>query len=357
MLRRSALALCVLLAPLFLICQADTTRLDLQLDTLCAGDELLPRAEGVTYVWSTGENTPSITPAASGPYAVTITDAAGDVVIDPREVELIIVPDPVLPRALTDGPYCAGQEVTWTVDLTGYDSLQWNDAQGTVYPGEGENNAFVTLTVFPGTALSYVADYARCNEQLTVLPPLMLTAEDFRADSLAAQLSGISDTLVCIGESVLLSVTGTDIARVEWSDGDTTLTRTLTPEEDLALEVTVFSSCGSDTTLIANVGTRDCSPPTDCRILFPEVISPNGDGTNDVFRAFFQRECVPDDYTLRVFNRWGQTVFSTDRPDRSWDGSLDGTPQNPDTYLYLASFRDEATGEIREASGQFALIR
>lgn len=85
----------------------------------------------------------------------------------------------------------------------------------------------------------------------------------------------------------------------------------------------------------------------------PELITPNGDGTNDAFRVFYGGEIT--DFTITVFNRWGQKVFSSTNVDEAWDGTKDGTPQNTDTYLYVAKFRINGT-EVQE-DGQFSLIR
>ncbi|MEM6772399.1 MAG: gliding motility-associated C-terminal domain-containing protein, partial [Bacteroidota bacterium] len=85
----------------------------------------------------------------------------------------------------------------------------------------------------------------------------------------------------------------------------------------------------------------------------PQVITPNGDGTNDIFRIFFNGDIT--DYTMTVFNRWGQKVFTSNDVQQGWDGTKDGTAQNQDTYLFLAKFR--FNGVEFEEEGQFTLVR
>ena len=85
----------------------------------------------------------------------------------------------------------------------------------------------------------------------------------------------------------------------------------------------------------------------------PELITPNGDGTNDIFRIFYGGEIT--DYTMTIFNRWGQKIFTSTNVDEAWDGTKDGTPQNTDTYLYVTKFR--INGAEVEEDGQFSLIR
>ncbi len=85
----------------------------------------------------------------------------------------------------------------------------------------------------------------------------------------------------------------------------------------------------------------------------PELITPNGDGTNEIFKVFFAGEMT--DFTMTVFIRWGQKIFTSTNADEGWDGTKNGTPQNTDTYLYIAKFR--LNGTEFEEDGQFSLIR
>jgi gliding motility-associated-like protein len=39
---------------------------------------------------------------------------------------------------------------------------------------------------------------------------------------------------------------------------------------------------------------------------------------------------------FRVFNRFGQLVFSTEQQDKGWDGTIAGKEQVPGTYIYMA---------------------
>ena len=94
-------------------------------------------------------------------------------------------------------------------------------------------------------------------------------------------------------------------------------------------------------------------PIEESRFAIPELMTPNGDGTNDVFRVYFGGQIT--DFTLSVFNRWGQRVFSSSDVEEAWDGTKDGTPQNSDTYLYVTKFSINGT-EVEE-EGQFTLIR
>ena len=75
----------------------------------------------------------------------------------------------------------------------------------------------------------------------------------------------------------------------------------------------------------------------------PNVITPNGDGVNDVFKLDLPEqlgECT----IIQVFNRWGQKVFSAisyNNITTRWDGRNDGNDDLPHgTYYYVIDLND-----------------
>lgn len=89
------------------------------------------------------------------------------------------------------------------------------------------------------------------------------------------------------------------------------------------------------------------------QVVAPDFFTPDNDGRNDRFRLFYNGTIT--DYTMIVYDRWGQKVFTSDDPQEGWDGTKNGTPQNADTYLYLAKFRQDGAELQRE--GQVSLLR
>ncbi len=66
----------------------------------------------------------------------------------------------------------------------------------------------------------------------------------------------------------------------------------------------------------------------------PTAFSPNGDGLNDVFKPILlgMKELT----YFRVYNRFGQMVFSTTDIGRGWDGTFGGRGQDPGTFVWMA---------------------
>ncbi len=71
-------------------------------------------------------------------------------------------------------------------------------------------------------------------------------------------------------------------------------------------------------------------------VLVPNAFTPDGDQTNDVFRAL-QPEGQEQPKSLEIYDRWGAQVFrSTDPVKTGWDGTDGAGNRLPsDTYLYV----------------------
>ena len=90
------------------------------------------------------------------------------------------------------------------------------------------------------------------------------------------------------------------------------------------------------------------------RLMIPSGFTPNGDGKNDEFRVvnITNQRLIE----FRVFNRWGQEIFSTTDATRGWDGTWKDVPQEMGVYQYLirVGFAD---GIIETYKGDVTLIR
>ena len=89
-------------------------------------------------------------------------------------------------------------------------------------------------------------------------------------------------------------------------------------------------------------------------INLPSGFSPNGDGKNETFGILKAGNIELLEF--KIYNRWGNLVFSTTNPDEAWDGKRKGKDQNTGTYIYYVKGRKNS-GEITEVKGSFTLIR
>jgi len=91
----------------------------------------------------------------------------------------------------------------------------------------------------------------------------------------------------------------------------------------------------------------------DFTFFVPNSFTPNGDGLNDVFKAYGTGLL---DFELIISNRWGEHVFSTKNIDEGWDGTVNSEPAPPDVYVYLINYTDNM-GRTKVKAGVVSLIR
>jgi gliding motility-associated-like protein len=93
---------------------------------------------------------------------------------------------------------------------------------------------------------------------------------------------------------------------------------------------------------------------TEPQVFVPSAFTPNGDGKNDVFRP------IPVGITqieyFRVFNRWGELVWSSTSDELGWDGRIKGKQQNTAVYVWIVKAVDY-TGKGVFYKGTVTLIR
>jgi gliding motility-associated-like protein len=98
----------------------------------------------------------------------------------------------------------------------------------------------------------------------------------------------------------------------------------------------------SVTLLVKATGLRNCetsaaSIPVSAttlstrEIFVPNVFTPNGDGKNDVLKVYGNYIGSVD---FRIFNQWGQLIFSTTDVSVGWDGKHKGQLQPVGVYAY-----------------------
>ncbi|MCW3119532.1 MAG: Gliding motility-associated C-terminal protein [Chitinophagaceae bacterium] len=90
------------------------------------------------------------------------------------------------------------------------------------------------------------------------------------------------------------------------------------------------------------------------QVFVPTAFTPNGDGHNDIVRPIAVG-ITQIDY-FRIYNRWGELVFSTTTNEQGWDGKINGVLQGSNTYVWIVHAIDY-TGKTFFSKGTVTLIR
>lgn len=104
---------------------------------------------------------------------------------------------------------------------------------------------------------------------------------------------------------------------------------TATVDETSTYEVTISQgSCSAKTTVTVYTKEYVCG---DVFIFVPNAFSPNGDNVNEVM---YVRGENLEEIDFKIFDRWGELVFSTTDQSVGWDGTFKGEKVDPDVYVY-----------------------
>ena len=94
--------------------------------------------------------------------------------------------------------------------------------------------------------------------------------------------------------------------------------------------------------------------PNSAITVLPNVFTPNGDGINDLCTVKGKNIEV---FQMKVFNRIGEVIFSSESIEHSWDGKNKYGEEIPaGTYFYLISARG-TDGKVYEHTGPITLSR
>ncbi len=114
---------------------------------------------------------------------------------------------------------------------------------------------------------------------------------------------------------------------------------------------------------------KDCASPVlidtitvrekscDCWSTIPNAFTPNNDGKNDGFKAVIQPGCQISNYSLSIFDRWGELLFNTHDPDARWNGEYGGIDMEIGTYMYYVSYTNDRNKKKVFYKGDVVLIR
>lgn len=313
---------------------------------ICTGDPVNLRAEAdgpYAYTWTdidtrqviSSQLQTTVTPTRSTMYEMLVT--LGSCLA--RDSVYYKAVDPPAAYAGQNATICHGESIA--LEASGGAYYSWEPAATLTRPRNKSTLAWPKDTT---TYTVTVTDTLGCPKPvqssvtINVVPPVPAFAGN--------------DTIVIKGRPFQLN--GAGGVRYEWSPADglsnpsipnpvTNIDRTFTYH----LKVYTPEGCmGED-----DINLRFMAGP---EIYVPNAFSPNGDGRNDIFRPL-PVGITRLDY-FRIYNRWGELVYSTNEYLKGWDGRQRGGQAANGTYVWVVGGLNE-TGQMVEYKGTVVLIR
>jgi len=297
--------------------------------TICLGDSvrLRPFSDGLSYLWSPpatlddpGAKSPMGGP--TGTILYTVSARIGRCVAS-DSIRVSTVPYPTV--GLTpDTTLCYGDSIRLLA--TGGVTYRWT-------PDTGLTSTTIPDPVArPGQTTTYrvsVRDIKGCPKpsydtvRVTILPRIRAFAGN--------------DTMVVAGQPLRLTASGGD--SYLWSpptglDDPASANPTAILRNDIRYILRAVKGPGCFA--LDTLSVRVFQTPPD--IFVPTAFTPNGDRLNDRLTPI--PVGISEFEFFRVYNRWGQLVFSTDRSGQGWNGVFRGIPQGNDTFTWQVRGRD-----------------
>lgn len=179
-----------------------------------------------------------------------------------------------------------------------------------------------------------------------------------RTDSIVIP-SFLENPEVLLGEDSLYCFFYNDSLTLDAGDA---LSYLWTPTMETSREITILYPAVYTVEVIRTNGCkRYASLPVDeiCEptIFIPNAFTPDGDGLNDVFRAFVNN--APS-FNFKIINRRGQQIFYTEDPSEGWDGTYEGQNAPIGVYVYRINYQgldSEGIKVKKKKLGTFTLLR
>ena len=274
---------------------------------ICEGEMVeLNAGEGfITYQWQDNSTEQTYIVSLAGIYSVTVIDDYGCEISDTVSYSYYPYPNADLGP---DQIICEGDTVYLQAPEGEY-IYYWNGVEGG-----------------PGYTISSSGQYS-----LSIVNPCDSVSDEL---SVAVQpipevYLGVDDVLYP-GHTIELDA-GEGFDAYQWQDGSggqyymITEVNIDTANPYYYVEVTEGICKSSDTIKIELY-----------QIWVPGIITPNGDGDNDMFKADYpDRWAGINEHTMIVFNRWGEKIWESNDFVSGWDGKQNGRYVAEGTYFWI----------------------
>lgn len=303
---------------------------------LCFGDQngsltatVIGGNGNYNYSWNTSpvQQSQTINNLSSGTYLVTVTET--NACKDTATINLIEPTKISIQSNITDAT-CNLSNGSINTTVTGgtpaYSFLWSNNGNTTTLTNLASGNYSLQITDANGC----VANSANFIVNNNVIP--------------ATAFLG-NDTIICPGQTILLNPG--NFSNYLWQDNSTAPSFLVSQTGLYSVEVINNAGCKAIDEINVLVECKD--------IYFPSTFTPNHDAYNETFGPIGDVTSLSE-YSMFIFNRWGQLIFSSYDPYKRWDGVYKGMRANIESFVFVANFKKNGK-KFPTVKGTITIIR
>ncbi len=264
--------------------------------------------------------TPEVSPNVTTTYYVSAETVSGCKAID--SVQVIVEPKPIFAISSTQVELCEGEQAKITA--SGGTVYQW------YYGGEFlSSSPILDLDGSREGDFSVIIKNELCNLSDTLTSIVNISP--------VPQISiEKSNDIDCKQTTALITANGA--ATFLWTSNSSIIENFGNSIKVAPSTNTVYKVEGTDPngcSVIDSIDVVVVPGSANEEYKLANAFSPNGDGKNDCFGT--AKYGALNNYSLTIWNRWGQPVFSSKNQSECWDGTLNGKRQGEGTYVYQLS--------------------
>lgn len=164
---------------------------------------------------------------------------------------------------------------------------------------------------------------------------------------------------MCKGQPISIEAL-TDIpASFDWQPGNLSGPSVeVNPDYSAQYQVYAYTdNCTTETRTIEVEVLENC----ECKLVIPNVFTPNGDNSNDIFLVQNPQGCVIHTFDLVLYNRWGEMVWRSEDIQEVWNGKTLNRDCSEGAYFWVFrySYLPGGTGDPKTVNekGTLTLFR
>lgn len=274
-------------------------------------------------------------------------------------VSVLAIPAPAIPTVTGNTSICPGSSATLTAaSTTAGVNFRWYSVAnggtplftGTSYTTQPLNTA-TTYYVEAFTAGGCVSATRKAVD-VTMAEPL--PAPTVTVDNATATAVTFRWNAVTGAQRYEVSVDNgvTFIPPSSGANGTTHTISNLQPNQSVSIQVRAIGAVACENSALASANGKSTNPNGN-NIFVPNLFSPNGDGMNDIMYVYGTSIAQLE---FRIYNQWGQLVFTSKDQRQGWDGTMSGQRQPVGVYVYIvkATMQD---GTVVTKKGNVTLMR
>ncbi len=298
-----------------------------------------------TYLWSNGSTSQSIDITTSGNYTVTVNSSCPPAIpMASKDVLVRPLPVPVINADLIRD--CLPSTIHFTASTSGIApfSYAWTFGDGTSSSSALPSHEYVQEGLY--TISLKLVDVIGCTGTNTVVNFIEILPKPEVSITISPSITTLSKPdihLVSYTQGGQNETWNVDVLGTFYGD---TVSLHMPDTGIYLVNYFVTTDQGCEVNLKEQIVVVE-----DFQVFVPTGFTPNNDGLNDLFIPICSG-CARERFEFKVFNRWGQELFASDKPNIGWNPG-DAPIGN---YVWRLSARS-LLGEDKVVQGNVTLLK